>query len=459
MQSGWVQGGDIDSNVSTGVKTQARKHRTHRPGPSPAVSLPSLSALTFDFYDDSFVTVFLSVDRKRVLHFPSRRALAARASLLSTISTTISKLPILTVLCPEFTHRGQCTRGQQCSYFHVATLGLTPREVHVNFAYSCLPAVPYRMLDSTRRGVSVPVYAPNHRLPCDTVALDRILVTAGAAAIDLDDVTKTPPLAHCAHFHFNHLCNRGQDCRFIHVVSVIQHARPGQLAPHPTTVAGPKAVAVSSHHQHHDVVAAVPSVVADSGQCSEGHERHSSVAMAVEPCDAETQKVGHSEFEPLRFSFTVEHLMSSSDHSPLLGPRLPRIVGQDMTRLSPFTALRSPTQLHPAPSPHLNLFSPQESSSLRSGRRSPTAGGRTSPSDDKAIFRSGGTSPRDIAAESATDSEHVVYVAYDGRSATPTKFRYEPYGRRRNSSMTSNSSSESSGVPVLPSSQMQPQRS
>lgn len=138
-------------------------------------------------------------------------------------------------LCPEYTESATCPRGESCTGVHANVDGLEKLAIHINFAWKDAESVSYARLTP---GETLSILAPNNRPPMEQLASELILVTKGSLSHQQDPSSVPPPrpLSHCAHYYFNRVCNRGEQCSFIHAVNIDATSVHGQLAMAPQVV-------------------------------------------------------------------------------------------------------------------------------------------------------------------------------------------------------------------------------
>ncbi|RNF11235.1 hypothetical protein TraAM80_01023 [Trypanosoma rangeli] len=109
-----------------------------------------------------------------------------------------------------------CAVGSNCRFVHAdVDLGtLKAYAVHVNYTWRDEELCMYKRLPP---GGFVEVLLPNSKPPAVKFPSECILATRGAYSVSK---MKSQTLSHCAHYYFNYLCNRGEDCGFIHAVYV-----------------------------------------------------------------------------------------------------------------------------------------------------------------------------------------------------------------------------------------------
>ncbi|ESL09641.1 hypothetical protein TRSC58_02636 [Trypanosoma rangeli SC58] len=109
-----------------------------------------------------------------------------------------------------------CAVGNNCRFVHAdVDLGtLKAHAVHVNYTWRDEELCMYKRLPP---GGFVEVLLPNSKPPAVKFPSEYILATRGPYSVSK---MKSQTLSHCAHYYFNYLCNRGEDCGFIHAVYV-----------------------------------------------------------------------------------------------------------------------------------------------------------------------------------------------------------------------------------------------
>jgi hypothetical protein len=140
------------------------------------------------------------------------------------------------VACKHYhPERNACTKGRRCKYLHVNFDAIPPdtlvsHPVHVNYAWKVLTDCHY---ERHPPGGHMLVGGPNSDHNATSVSSEQIIKTSGSMVF-LHDPSATGVPRHCAHYHFNRICNRGPLCSFIHVVHVDPAARTFQKAPAPS---------------------------------------------------------------------------------------------------------------------------------------------------------------------------------------------------------------------------------
>lgn len=133
-----------------------------------------------------------------------------------------------------------CSMGDGCKFVHadVDPESLEAHPIHVKYAWRHEDLCTYKRLPA---GSVLRVTAPNNRPPVEEIPTERILVTQGS----LNHAESAGPLSHCAHYYFNRMCNRGEQCNFVHAVYVDENvvgdfkrapARTSAAAVHPGVV-------------------------------------------------------------------------------------------------------------------------------------------------------------------------------------------------------------------------------
>jgi len=165
---------------------------------------------TVEVYDPSFRSL-LTVPKEAIQQLPNA-------------SLNISRL----VLCRNYYVEGDCPKGRSCKFVHadVNHKDVKSTPIHVNYAWRSEELCTYPRQEA---GTTVSVLLPNNRLPYELISSDRLLVTIGSTSA----VRGEAPASHCAHYHFNRICNRGEKCHFIHALYVDPNAADLQKAPPP----------------------------------------------------------------------------------------------------------------------------------------------------------------------------------------------------------------------------------
>jgi hypothetical protein len=169
---------------------------------------------TYEVYDPNFRSV-LTIPRDFIVHLPPS-------------SFNISRL----VLCRNYTEFDHCAKAHNCKFVHadISHKDVKIAPIHVNYAWRSEDLCTYPRLEA---GATIRVLEPNGRPPTELIPSNRLLVTRGAMA-----AMENPGQAssHCAHYHYNRICNRGETCSFIHCVHVDPTASDLQKAPAPNSM-------------------------------------------------------------------------------------------------------------------------------------------------------------------------------------------------------------------------------
>ncbi|ORC92725.1 zinc finger protein family memeber [Trypanosoma theileri] len=137
------------------------------------------------------------------------------------------------VLCRKYIpgRPDSCWKGSMCKFVHADPTGAPRSPIHVNYSWNSVERCTYPHLPP---GEMILVLAPNGRQPAETFPSERVLVTRGS----LNRKSHVGPLSRCAHYYFNRLCNRGEDCNFIHTMHVDPNVDVDfKRAPASTTIA------------------------------------------------------------------------------------------------------------------------------------------------------------------------------------------------------------------------------
>ncbi|KAH9589367.1 hypothetical protein LSM04_007504 [Trypanosoma melophagium] len=137
------------------------------------------------------------------------------------------------VLCRKYVpgRPDSCWKGSMCKFVHADPTGAPRSPIHVNYSWHSVERCTYPHLPP---GETILVLAPNGRQPAETFPSERVLVTRGS----LNRKSHVGPLSRCAHYYFNRLCNRGEDCNFIHTMHVDPNVDVDfKRAPASTTIA------------------------------------------------------------------------------------------------------------------------------------------------------------------------------------------------------------------------------
>lgn len=125
-----------------------------------------------------------------------------------------------------------CAMGDGCKFVHadVDFRVLEAHSIHVKYSWRSEHVCIYARLPA---GEVLHVSSPNSRPPVEDIPSERVLVTRGSLRRKEEGVQ----LSHCAHYHFNRMCNRGERCNFIHAVHVDPNV-PGDFKRAPCCKAG-----------------------------------------------------------------------------------------------------------------------------------------------------------------------------------------------------------------------------
>ena len=165
-------------------------------------------ALLCTSHDGKFV---VSVPFSSIVHMPSKRSDAKSPHKMLG-------------MCRLFQTTGQCSNGSTCKYVHCNATETVVRAIHVSYSWRSEGLCCYKRLPC---GEVLQVFAPNNCSPSEEIPSERVLVTQGS----LMHKERNGYLSHCAHFHFNRICLRGEQCRFIHAIHVNPNAEENQRAP------------------------------------------------------------------------------------------------------------------------------------------------------------------------------------------------------------------------------------
>ncbi|RNE98361.1 uncharacterized protein Tco025E_09235 [Trypanosoma conorhini] len=123
-------------------------------------------------------------------------------------------------LCERMLTCGECSLGESCDDIHAIRNDLWNMEsttTHIAEPeqlshYSRLPA-----------NVTVRAFEQNSKDSFVDYPGDQVLLTLGSlqylAAFEAEGAIPKKKMQHCAHFRTNRLCRRGEDCRFLHIVT------------------------------------------------------------------------------------------------------------------------------------------------------------------------------------------------------------------------------------------------
>ncbi|RNF04463.1 zinc finger protein family memeber [Trypanosoma conorhini] len=111
---------------------------------------------------------------------------------------------------------GSCSKEENCRFVHanVDYSTLEAKPIHVNYIWRDENLCIYERLPP---GDVLEVYSRNRSKKPDLIPSERILVTR-RALLYREDTTQR--LSHCVHYYCNGMCNRGENCNFIHAVYV-----------------------------------------------------------------------------------------------------------------------------------------------------------------------------------------------------------------------------------------------
>ncbi|CUF03603.1 Hypothetical protein, putative [Bodo saltans] len=110
-----------------------------------------------------------------------------------------------------------CTMGSGCKFVHVDAdlTALHAHSIHVKYAWRSLDVCVYPRLAA---GELLQVSLLTTDFPMMRCRASWCSVTQGS--LKRNDPNRTKSLSHCAHYYFNQLCNRGEECCFVHTVHV-----------------------------------------------------------------------------------------------------------------------------------------------------------------------------------------------------------------------------------------------
>ncbi|RNF11236.1 zinc finger protein family memeber [Trypanosoma rangeli] len=211
------------------------------------------------------------------------------------------------VLCRKYVpgHPDSCWKGAMCKFVHADPMGALQCPIHVNYSWRSVERCTYQRLPA---GEMIVVLAPNGREPAETFPSERVLVTRGS----LNRKTHAGPPSRCAHYYFNRLCNRGENCNFIHTIHVDPNVEEDfKRAPACNSIAP-----IKKRNEH-----AKPLASERSDGLSKGDAIETSKKTAMAPCS-----VGHNNI-PESFDFAANTVSSTNSNFYLAVP-------QNATRLS-----------------------------------------------------------------------------------------------------------------------------
>ncbi|RNF04464.1 uncharacterized protein Tco025E_07958 [Trypanosoma conorhini] len=150
---------------------------------------------------DSALTHIYMVPSHSVVHLPPAKSPASRV-----------------MFCRNYKRfeADSCAMGKSCKFVHAdVDLGtLKAQAIHVNYTWRNEEFCMYKRLPP---GDFLDVLLPNGKPPAVRFRSEYILATRGAYSACK---VKAQAPSHCAHYYFNYLCNRGEDCGFIHALYV-----------------------------------------------------------------------------------------------------------------------------------------------------------------------------------------------------------------------------------------------
>ncbi|KAH9589391.1 hypothetical protein LSM04_007978 [Trypanosoma melophagium] len=160
----------------------------------------TVTASHLEVFDPGFKFMYL-VPSHLVVHTPPARL-------------NISRLVVCRNYTPGKEH--SCVKEENCRFVHanVDYDKLQAQSVHVNYIWRHEDICTYKRLPA---GDVLEVVSCNGRKRTDLIPSERILLTRRAFS---HQDPNGSPLSHCVHFYCNRMCNRGENCNFIHAIYV-----------------------------------------------------------------------------------------------------------------------------------------------------------------------------------------------------------------------------------------------
>ncbi|KEG07993.1 zinc finger protein family memeber [Trypanosoma grayi] len=173
--------------------------------PSHASATKTATGGCTEVFDPNFKYMYM-VPSHLVVHTPPARL-------------NISRL----VACRNYVpgKEGSCTKEERCRFVHadVDFETLEAQPIHVNYIWRHEDLCTY---DRLPPGDVLEVVSRSGSHKVDLIPSERILVTRRALACRDANAW---PLSHCVHYYCNRMCNRGENCNFIHAVYVDPNSR------------------------------------------------------------------------------------------------------------------------------------------------------------------------------------------------------------------------------------------
>ncbi|ORC92727.1 zinc finger protein family memeber [Trypanosoma theileri] len=168
--------------------------------PSQKSSPKTITENHVEVFDPDFKFMYL-VPTNLVVHTPPARL-------------NISRLVVCRNYIPG--KEGSCVKEENCRFVHadVDYDKLQAQSVHVNYIWRHEDICTYKRLPP---GDVLEVVSWNGAQRPDLIPSERILVTRRALS---HCEPNGSPLSHCVHFYCNRMCNRGENCNFIHAIYV-----------------------------------------------------------------------------------------------------------------------------------------------------------------------------------------------------------------------------------------------
>ncbi|PWU87218.1 hypothetical protein C4B63_97g13 [Trypanosoma cruzi] len=168
--------------------------------PSKGSAANTTTGSQLEVFDSSFKCLY-TVPSHLVVHTPPARF-------------NISRF----VICRNYRcgEADSCTMGENCKFVHadVDYSTLEGQPIHVNYIWRDEKLCIYERLPP---GDVLEVLLPNCKHPAVMISSEYVLATRGARSFSKG---RSQTLSHCAHYYFNYLCSRGEDCSFIHAIYV-----------------------------------------------------------------------------------------------------------------------------------------------------------------------------------------------------------------------------------------------
>ncbi|PBJ71952.1 hypothetical protein BCY84_16172 [Trypanosoma cruzi cruzi] len=123
-------------------------------------------------------------------------------------------------LCESMLTRGECSLGEACDDIHAIRNDVWNMESNTTHIAEPELLANYPRLPAN---ITVRAFEQNSKDSFVDYPGDQVLLTLGSrqylTAFEAEGTIPKKKMQHCAHFRTNHLCRRGESCRFLHVVT------------------------------------------------------------------------------------------------------------------------------------------------------------------------------------------------------------------------------------------------